>query len=207
MRINGCRIDTKLNKDGQPEYLSGSLYAEHCKVFIDSMRAAADEIGAEIRIGAVIGFSDTYDGWNKQVIGGLKNLPDFYILHKYYGNWGDSDPDVIMDKFQEFYDDKEYIDGLINSYCDPFVPLIHSEWNTRFSGRKQNVSCTNGLFTLQGFKGIINTGIGCSSRWNLIWRYGDGNTHGLITSAKDNPAVEGIPSFTPRAPYFFMNGV
>ncbi|MFC2090481.1 T9SS type A sorting domain-containing protein [Bacteroidota bacterium] len=200
----GYRIDTNLNQDGQPEYLTGSLYAAHCKVFIDSMRAAAAEIGAEIRIGAVIGFSTSHDTWNKEVISSLKNIPDFYILHKYYGNWEDRDAAYILGTFQNFYDDKAYIDGLIQTYCDPLVPLIHSEWNTRFSGRGQNVSCTNGLFTLQGFKGIINTGIGCSSRWNLIWGYNDGDTHGLITNSKDNPGIEGIPSFTPRAPYFYI---
>ena len=49
----GYRIDTSLNKDGQPEYINGTLYGQHCRVFVDSMRAAALETGAEIFIGAV----------------------------------------------------------------------------------------------------------------------------------------------------------
>ncbi len=49
----GYRINTSLNKDGQPEYINGTLYGQHCKVFIDSMKAAAAQIGVEIYIGAV----------------------------------------------------------------------------------------------------------------------------------------------------------
>ncbi len=39
------RIDTTQNKDGQPEFLTGELYAKHFKVFADSMRQAAAELG------------------------------------------------------------------------------------------------------------------------------------------------------------------
>ena len=34
--------------DGQPEIITGALYGKHFKVFTDSMRAAAAEIGATI---------------------------------------------------------------------------------------------------------------------------------------------------------------
>ncbi len=44
-------IDTALNKDGQPQIISGELYGKHFKVFADSMKAAAEEIGATIYIG------------------------------------------------------------------------------------------------------------------------------------------------------------
>jgi len=201
----GYEIDTSKNQDGQPIKLTASLYATHCKVFLDSMRAAASEIGTEIKIGAVIGFTSRYDAWNRTVLDTLGNNADFYSLHKYYGNHENAGVDEILSAIDVYYKDKGYIDNLVNQYCDPFVPLVETEWNTRYSGRKQNVSCTNGLFSMLGFKGIINTGIGLSSRWNLVWGYQDGDSHGLITNQKDNPTVEGLPAYSPRAPFFYTH--
>ncbi len=199
----GYEIDTSKNQDGQPRVLTASLYAEHCKIFMDSMRAAAVEIGTEIKIGAVIGFKSQYNTWNRTVLDTLGNDADFYSIHKYYGNHNDADARDILNDISQFYSDKSYIDGLIGQYCDPLVPLVETEWNTRYSGRNQNVSCTNGLFSMLGFKGIIHTGIGLSSRWNLVWGYQDGDSHGLISNKKDNPAVEGLPAYSPRAPFFY----
>ena len=48
----GYRIDVSQNKDGQPEIITGDLYGRHFKIFADSMRAAATEIGKTIYIGA-----------------------------------------------------------------------------------------------------------------------------------------------------------
>src|SRR5437773_6148531 len=49
----GYRIDVTKNKDGQPEYVTGDLYGKHFKIFADSMRKAAQEIGKTIYLGAV----------------------------------------------------------------------------------------------------------------------------------------------------------
>src|SRR5688572_12088426 len=48
----GYRIITSKNKDGQPEFITGDLYGRHFKVFVDSMKEAATEIGHTIYIGA-----------------------------------------------------------------------------------------------------------------------------------------------------------
>ena len=37
----GWMIDTTLNKDGQPQIITGELYGKHFKVFVDSMKKAA----------------------------------------------------------------------------------------------------------------------------------------------------------------------
>ena len=47
------------NKDGQPEYVTGNLYARHFKVFADSMKKAALQTGKTIYIGAVMQESQT----------------------------------------------------------------------------------------------------------------------------------------------------
>jgi hypothetical protein len=86
----GYRIDTDANQDGQPEFLTGELYAQHFKVFADSMRAAASEKGLTIYIGAVMVESTTAawqpgttQTWNAQMIPEASNVPDFYIGHNY----------------------------------------------------------------------------------------------------------------------------
>jgi len=48
----GFRINTTTNQDGQPEIVTGALYGQHVKIFIDSMRKAAQDIGKTIYIGA-----------------------------------------------------------------------------------------------------------------------------------------------------------
>ncbi len=51
----GYRIDVTKNQDGQPAVITGTLYGTHFKVFADSMRAAAMQVGnANIKIGVVL---------------------------------------------------------------------------------------------------------------------------------------------------------
>lgn len=201
----GYVIDTSLNLDGQPLKITGELYARHCLVFLDSMRAAAAEVGAEIKIGATLGFQKKRTEWDIPILQILGDKPDFYIVHKYFGNSQDAGPYEVLESIDEFYEETTHTKKLINLYCETYVPLVLTEWNTRYYGRYQNVTCTNGMHNLLGLKGIINEGFGLSCKWNLVWRFKDGDTHGLISSEKDNPAIEGIPTYSPRAPYFYMD--
>lgn len=50
----GFLIDVTKNHDGQPATVTGALYGTHFNVFADSMRAAAQSIGATIYIGAIL---------------------------------------------------------------------------------------------------------------------------------------------------------
>jgi hypothetical protein len=200
----GYVIDTTKNQDGQPYRITGELYAQHCLVFLDSMRYAAAEIGVDIKIGATLGFQESRAEWDIPVLKILGDLVDYYIIHRYYPVPALASYDEHLQSIDLFYNEKAHIDKLINKYCDTYVPLIKTEWNTRFQGDQHDVSCTNGLHTILGYKGIINEGIGLSLKWNLIWGYKDGDTHGLISNENDNPLVEGIPKFFPRAPYHYI---
>ena len=42
------------NQDHQPQFITGALYGQHFNVFADSMRAAAQQTGATIYIGATL---------------------------------------------------------------------------------------------------------------------------------------------------------
>ena len=200
----GYVIDTTKNQDGQPYQITGELYAQHCLVFIDSMRFAAAEIGVDIKIGATLGFQEDRAAWDIPVLEILGDLVDYYIIHRYYPVPAHARYDEHLRSIDLFYNDKAHIAKLINIYCDTYVPLIKTEWNTRFQGDKHDVSCTNGLHTILGYKAIINEGIGLSLKWNLIWGYKDGDTHGLISNEVDNPLIEGVPKFFPRAPFHYI---
>ena len=82
----GYLIDTTKNQDGQPATVTGALYAQHINVFADSMRAAAQETGATIYIGAFLatGTSAAITNWNQGVLSNIGNGADFFIIHDYF---------------------------------------------------------------------------------------------------------------------------
>ena len=88
----GWMIDTALNKDGQPQIISGELYGKHFKVFVDSMKAAAEEIGTTIYIGGqVVIYGETSwnfvdKTWNQGFFKEVGNSADFYVIHYYFGS-------------------------------------------------------------------------------------------------------------------------
>ncbi len=93
----GWMIDTTINKDGQPQFISGTLYGKHCKVFIDSMKSAAKQVGATIYIGGqVIAAAPNSggewriidDNWNADFFKEIGDSIDFYIVHNYFSNSG-----------------------------------------------------------------------------------------------------------------------
>jgi hypothetical protein len=89
----GYMIDTKINRDGQPTIVSGQLYAQHFKVFVDSMRLAAAQVGAKIFIGGQVMHFDGSTSWNPvdvlwnadffRIVG---DRADFYVMHNYFGS-------------------------------------------------------------------------------------------------------------------------
>ncbi|HKP33043.1 MAG TPA: hypothetical protein VJT83_09955, partial [Chitinophagaceae bacterium] len=87
----GYRINTATNKDGQPEIVTGALYGQHVKVFIDSMQKAAQEIGKTIKVGIYLlekqpeGWQTPTDQtWNNGVLSQSQNKADYYVIHSYY---------------------------------------------------------------------------------------------------------------------------
>ena len=82
----GYLIDQTKNKDGQPSTITGNVYGNHVKVFADSMRAAATQIGATIYIGATLEDSPPYNGayqslvtWNQGVLSTAGSTVDLFI--------------------------------------------------------------------------------------------------------------------------------
>ena len=100
----GYRIDVNNNKDGQPQLITGDLYGRHYNVFVDSMRAAAQEIGKTIYIGAQLlekepeaWQTSTDKTWNTGVLAQVKSNNDFYIIHSYFTPYQtNASADVIL---------------------------------------------------------------------------------------------------------------
>jgi len=100
----GYRIDPALNKDGQPVYITGTLYGKHSLVFIDSMKAAAQQIGVDIKIGLVMceEYSSGNAAWNKDVAAQAGDKADFYVVHSYFTPYNqNSDVETILSSYKK----------------------------------------------------------------------------------------------------------
>ncbi|MDP4226249.1 MAG: alpha-L-arabinofuranosidase [Bacteroidota bacterium] len=205
----GYRIDVAANKDGQPEYLTGKLYAQHFKVFADSMKKAAAETGKTIYIGAVMHESaiqgwetPTLQTWNSTMIPELNNVPDFYIGHNYFTPYGkNSDATTVLDSALTVPTTMmNYMKGAIQKYGAILKPIILSEWNMFAQDSKQQVSNTSGTFAVIVQGEALKNKFGLAARWDLYNGWGNGNDHGIF-SAGDEP---GVSKWSPRPSFYYL---
>ena len=205
----GYRIDVDANKDSQPEYLTGDLYARHFKVFADSMRKAAVQTGKTIYIGAVMQESQTQSWqtittqtWNSTMIPEANNVPDFYIGHNYITPYGEnSNAGTVLSSaltvpgqmISFMKSDIERNNGVIK-------PIILSEWNMWAQSSKQQVSNTSGTFAVIVQTEALKIKFGLTARWDLYNGWNNGNDHGLF-SAGDEP---GVDRWSPRPSFYYM---
>lgn len=206
----GYRIETSGNKDGQPEIITGALYGKHFKVFADSMRKAAKEVGASIYIGAQLlqeapanWWNSTDKTWNTGVFSETSNAPDFYIIHSYYTPYEqNSSPAEILESATKVT--KSMMDFVVKSQQDAGVtqkPVALTEWNIFAAGSKQQASYINGMHAALVLGELIKNGYGFASRWDLANSWDNGNDHGLF-SRGDEPGS--VPLWNPRAAYYYM---
>ena len=207
----GYRIDLSTNKDGQPEYLTGALYGQHFKVFVDSMQKAAKEIGKVIFIGAVTVEAPANESWqttclktwNAGMMPGINNKADFYVVHNYFTpyqtnanaalilNTALTVPATMMN----------YVKQTLQSYGAQIKPIALDEWNIFSTGSKQQVSNTSGVFATLVLGEAIKNKYGMAARWDVINGWSNGDDHGLF-SAGDEP---GISKWSPRPSFYYLN--
>lgn len=206
----GYRINTALNKDGQPEYLTGALYAQHFKVYVDSMKKAAAEIGKTIYIGAVTveapanepWQTNTVKTWNIGMMGNSNNKADFYVVHNYFTPYDQNSnaavvlasalavPGTMMD----------FVKQQLQTHGATVKPVVMDEWNMWAKDSKQQVSNTSGLFAMLVMGEALKNKYGMSARWDLMNGWSNGNDHGLFSSG-DEP---GILKWSPRPSFYYM---
>lgn len=171
----GWKIDTSANKDGQPEIITGQLYGQHFRVFADSMRAAATEMGATIFIGAQVLH---YDGttswnsvdktWNAGVFGEVGDAADFYVMHNYFGKDANAQ-NLLTVASTEPKKNIEFIQQDIAKKKGFQKPVAITEYNMNSNSANTTMgrSYVNGMQATILFNELIKNNFGLGARWLL----------------------------------------
>ncbi len=171
----GWKIDTSANKDGQPEIITGQLYGQHFRVFADSMRAAATEVGATIYIGAqVLHFDGTSSWnsvdrtWNKGVLSEVGNAADFYVMHNYFGKDANAQ-NVLSVAATEPEKNISFIRQDIANKNGFQKPVAITEYNINYNSANETMgrSFVNGMQATILFNELIKNNFGLGARWLL----------------------------------------
>lgn len=207
----GYRIDLAANKDGQPEFVTGALYAQHFKVFVDSMQKAATEIGKKIYIGAVTveapatesWQTNTVKTWNAGMMPGVGNKADFYVVHNYFTPFDqNSSAGVVLSSALSVPGTMmNFVTQALQTNGATVKPIAMDEWNMWAKDNKQQVSNTSGLFALLVIGEALKNKYGMSARWDLLNGWDNGNDHGLFSNG-DEPG--GIAKWSPRPSFYYM---
>lgn len=206
----GYRIDLSKNQDGQPEFISGTLYGQHFKVFADSMRAAAQQVGSTIYIGAQLvehapasWESPITHNWNSGVIAQVNSAADFYIVHNYYTPFNtNSTASALLDSASSVTTGMmNYVTQNITANGGSIKPIALTEWNTFATGSMQNVSHIAGMSAAITLGELMKNKYGQASRWDLANGWDNGNDHGMFNQG-DEPG--GIPKWNPRPAFYHM---
>jgi hypothetical protein len=205
----GYRINTATNHDAQPQIITGTLYGQHFKIFADSMKRAAQQIGKTIYIGAQLlekqpetWQTQTDHGWNPGVLSQVKTVADFYIIHSYFTPYQqNSDADVILNTA---VDNMSAMIGYLKSSLTfagaEMKPVALTEWNITSQGSMQQVSFINGIHAAILLGEALKNDYGQTSRWDLANGWSNGNDHGLFNIG-DEP---GVSKWNPRPAFYFM---
>jgi hypothetical protein len=205
----GYRINTANNKDGQPQIVTGTLYGQHVKVFIDSMRKAAQEIGKTIYIGAYLlekqpdsWQTQTDKDWNTGVLTTLNNKPDFYVIHSYYTPYQtNATAAAVLDSASSVTTRMiSYLKANIPGNGATVKPIAMDEWNIFSEGSMQQVSYVNGMMAAILVEEAIKNKYGLTARWDLANGWANGNDHGLFNIG-DEP---GVSKWNPRPAFYYL---
>jgi hypothetical protein len=201
----GYTIAQSLNKDGQPKTISGDLYGRHCRVFIEAMKAAAKQIGVDIKIGVVTHDLANNDPvmstWNAQMMAQVTDIADFLDVHYYFGPYNqNSSESVILNSVSDLAKIKQQVLSDLSKYGKKTsMPIALSEWNISAHGSKQMVSYIDGVFETLILGEALQNQFGQASRWDFLNGWNNGESGGLF--ADGDPDISG---HQPRAPFYYM---
>ncbi|HEV3411210.1 MAG TPA: alpha-L-arabinofuranosidase [Puia sp.] len=205
----GWEIDVTKNHDGQPQYITGALYGQHWMVFADSMRAAAQQIGATIYIGAILYGTapQSYDypsiqTWNQGVLQNAGAGADFFIIHDYFTGYNANSTvqQIFATATAEAPADMAFITGQISGAGVTAKPIALTEWNIQATGSMQNTSYIAGMHAALTLGTFIRNGFGEASRWDLANGYAKGDDMGMF-NVGDEPNA---PLWNPRPAFYYM---
>jgi hypothetical protein len=172
----GWMIDTKLNKDGQPQFISGALYGKHFKVFVDSMKNAAMQMGDTIFIGGQIiaappnssgmWFTIEYN-WNKGFLKEVGDSADFYIVHNYFSN-SSNVKEALTGSQTAIRANMDYVKKEIHDKNGYLKPIALTEYNMNSGNTKEFESYVNGMQAVILVCELIKNNFGLGARWLLV---------------------------------------
>ncbi|HEY6504042.1 MAG TPA: alpha-L-arabinofuranosidase [Chitinophagaceae bacterium] len=206
----GYRIKLADNQDGQPEFLSGQLYGQHFKVFADSMKKAALEIGKTIYIGAVMVEAQTQAwetstrrNWNTGLLPEVNSKADFYVVHNYFTpyNTNSNAADILSSALVETPKMMDFVKQTWQLNGATAKPVALDEWNIFATGSKQQVSHVNGMHAVLLLGELLKKSYGMSARWDLANGWDNGNDHGMFNNGDEPDAV---PKWNPRPAFYHM---
>lgn len=207
----GYRINTATSQDGQPAIVTGALYGQHVKVFVDSMKKAAQEKGRTIYIGAYLlekqpesWQTATDQMWNSGVLNQSGNKADYYVIHSYYTPYQtNATADAILatasDNTKAMMN---YVKAGIAGTGSAVKPIALNEWNITSTGSMQQVSFINGIHAAILLGESLQNKYGMTSRWDFANGWNGGNDHGLFNIG-DEPG--GISKWNPRPAFYYMH--
>ena len=203
---SGYNIDVSQNKDGQPATLTATLYGQHFLVFVDSMRKAAAEVGASIKIGAQLSDALTTNvpDWNKKVLAVIGNNADFFIIHDYYAGYqtNDAAAEILNDAISVASASKTYLTSNIPSNNANLKPLAMTEFNIQSQGSRQQTSFVNGMAAVLTVGELMKNQFGEVSRWDLANAYSNGDDMGMFANTSGSDIGPGETDWNPR-PVFY----
>jgi hypothetical protein len=170
------------------------------------MRAAAAEIGVDIKIGAVVFDAETswqalQTNWNEQMMLEVGDVADFLSVHSYFSPYdSDSPADVILNTYTVPENIMSVLVDDMAEASQTMLPVAMTEWNIWAAGSMQQVSHSNGLLATMVLGEYIKNDYGMGNRWDFINGWNNGDTHALF-STDDEP---GVDLYNPRAPFFYM---
>jgi hypothetical protein len=205
----GFRIDTTQNKDGQPVLLTGQLYAKHFKVFADSMRQAAAELGVKIYIGAVTAEAGAMKwdwpirrNWNREMMKDLDGTADYYVVHNYFTPYKKniSAAEVLRDADTVPAAQMKYVKESLVAAGAAVKPIVMDEWNMFAVGSMQQVSNISGLFADIVICEALTNKYGLACRWDMLNAWEGGNDHGLFSAGDE----AGVSRWSPRPSFYYL---
>jgi len=210
----GYRIDVSKNKDGQPAIITGALYGQHFKVFADSMRKAAAEVGnTNIKIGIVLTSSNDANNnagasnWNSGVLGAAGNSADFFVVHDYYTpyNQNSSPGTILATPVPETAALLNWVKLSVQNAGVTQKPVALDEWNLQAVGSAQMVSNIAGLHAVMVLGEVLKNQVSMASRWDLANSWASGDDMGMFNNSSQTGSAEpGAPAWNPRPAFYYM---
>jgi len=206
----GYRIDVSKNKDAQPMIITGDLYGRHYRVFADSMRKAASEIGKTIYIGAQLlehepasWATATDKEWNNGVLKQAGSAADYFIVHSYYTpyNTNSNPPEILASAGTVTKNIADYVTASTSAAGVNMKPIALTEWNIFAVGSQQMVSQVAGMHAVMVLGELMKNKFGMASRWDLANSWENGNDHGLFSQGE---AASGEARWAPRPAFYYM---